>query len=46
MPEGVIGGGWAYVIAVYSITGVVLAVYTWSLLHRRSSEIRRGREDD
>jgi lipopolysaccharide export LptBFGC system permease protein LptF len=34
MPEGVIAGGWSYVIAAYSITAVGLAAYAWSLVHR------------
>lgn len=34
MPEGVIAGGWNYVIAAYSLTGVVFVVYAWSLLAR------------
>ena len=28
MPEGVIAGGWPYVVAAYLITGVVLATYS------------------
>lgn len=35
-PEGVIIGGWSFVIAAYSITGVVLALYAWSLRSRLS----------
>ena len=34
MPEGVIYEGWSFVIAAYSITGVGLVIYTWSLLSR------------
>ncbi len=33
-PEGVIVGGWAFVIAAYCITTVGLIAYSWSL-HRR-----------
>jgi lipopolysaccharide export LptBFGC system permease protein LptF len=35
MPDGVIVGGWSYVIAAYSITAVGLIAYAWSLVHRR-----------
>ena len=31
-------GGWDYVIAAYSITTVVLAVYAWSLVRRARAE--------
>lgn len=31
MPEGVIAGGWNFVIAAYSITAVGLGAYVWSL---------------
>ncbi len=34
MPEGVIVGGWSYVIAAYGISVVVLAAYTFVLLSR------------
>jgi len=42
MPEGVIIGGWSYVIAAYSITAAGLAAYAWSLAHRS----RRRPDDD
>lgn len=42
MPEGVIAGGWNFVIAAYTITTVVLVVYVVSLFTRR----RRGRQED
>jgi hypothetical protein len=35
MNEGIIIGGWNYVIAAYSITAVGLVAYAWSLVHRR-----------
>ncbi len=35
MSEGVIVGGWGYVIAAYSITVAGLALYVWSLVVRR-----------
>jgi CcmD family protein len=40
MSEGVIVGGWSYVIAASTITGVGLAVYIWSLIAR----LRRAHE--
>jgi hypothetical protein len=35
MTDGVIVGGWSYVVAAYSITAAVLIAYAWSLAHRR-----------
>jgi len=35
MNEGIIIGGWNYVIAAYSITAVGLVTYAWILVHRR-----------
>ena len=37
MPEGVIAGGWSYVVAAYTITAVVLAGYSWTLMRRRAT---------
>ncbi len=34
VPQGVVPGGWSYVIAAYSITAGVLLVYTLSLFSR------------
>ena len=33
-PEGVIIGGWNFVVAAYVVTAVVLAAYAWSLRSR------------
>jgi len=33
-PEGVIVGGWNYVIAAYSITGAMFLLYAFSLRSR------------
>ena len=44
MPEGVIVGGWNFVIAGYAVTAIVLAGYAWSLLRRRSQQ-GEGEED-
>jgi len=42
MSEGVIIGGWSYVVAAYIITGAGLLAYVWSLLVRlRKSRDRR-----
>lgn len=40
MPEGIITGGWNYVIAAYSITTVGLALYALSLIARHRSTDR------
>ena len=40
MPEGVIVGGWNFVIAAYCITAVGLVLYTWSL-HRRTEQQKK-----
>ena len=34
MSEGMIVGGWGYVIAAYTVTGVGLAIYISSLIAR------------
>ena len=34
MPEGVVIGGWQFIIPAYLITAVVLVGYVWSLLAR------------
>jgi len=34
MSEGVIIGGWNYVVAAYAITGLGLVAYTWGLITR------------
>jgi len=38
MPDGVIVGGWPFVIAAYAITGVSLAAYLISLAMREKKE--------
>jgi len=35
MSEGVVVGGWGYVIAAYSITAAGIMIYLWSLRKRR-----------
>ena len=39
-PEGVILGGWSYVVAAYAVTAAVLLLYAWSL-RSRLAKIRR-----
>ncbi len=41
-PEGVIVGGWNYVIAAFGITTAGLLIYAWSLYSRA----RGGNDDD
>ena len=42
MPEGVIQGGWPYVIAAYSFTWIVFVAYTVSLFTKRRTKIDEG----
>ncbi len=42
MSEGVIVGGWSYVVAAYSITVAGLVAYSLSLIRRR----QRSDEED
>ena len=42
MPEGIIVGGWNFVIAAYCITAVGLVLYTWSLHRRTEQQKKRG----
>lgn len=44
MSEGVIVGGWNYVIAAYAITGAGLVAYVWSLIARLRNS--HNREED
>ncbi len=41
MPEGVIQGGVAYVVAAYAMTFVTLAAYAWHL----RKQLRRGGDE-
>lgn len=44
MPEGVIVGGWNFVIAAYSITATGLILYAWSLIRRtRQQQQKEGK---
>ncbi len=42
LPEGVIAGGWNYVVAAYGVTVVGLAAYGWSLWRRGAGQERDG----
>ena len=42
MPEGVIFGGWNFVIAAYCITATGLVLYAWSLHRRTRQQQKRG----
>ncbi len=44
-PEGVIIGGWSFVIAAYSITAAGLLLFLWSLRARLKS-VRKKEYDD
>ena len=43
-PEGVIIGGWSFVIAAYTVTAVGLLLFAWSLRRRLRASERK--EDD
>ena len=43
MTEGIIEGGWGYVIAAYVLTAITLTAYAWSLF-RRWHKARRSEE--
>jgi hypothetical protein len=45
MTQGVVTGGWNFVVAAYSITAAVLVIYGVTLITRLRDEISRaGRE--
>lgn len=44
MPEGIIVGGWNFVIAAYSITAAGLVLYTWSLIRRTRQQAQKERK--
>jgi protein-S-isoprenylcysteine O-methyltransferase Ste14 len=41
MTQGVVTGGWSFVVAAYSITAAVLVIYGISLIARLRDEERR-----
>jgi hypothetical protein len=43
-PEGVIIGGWNFVVAAYAVTAVVLAAYAWSVRSRLAKLQSRNRK--
>ena len=44
MSDGVIIGGWSFVIVTYLITGATLAIYAWSLVTRLRKTSRPDEE--
>ncbi len=44
MTQGVVTGGWSFVIAAYAITAAVLTIYGVTLLTRLREEQRHERE--
>ena len=45
MPEGVVVGGWGFVIAAYSVTAVGLGIYIVTLLARKRGLDKRGNDE-
>ena len=45
VPEGVIVGGWNFVIAGYSITIIGLTLFAWNLRSRLKSSDDEDRDD-
>ncbi len=45
MTGGVVTGGWNFVVAAYTITFVVLAIYGVTLVTRFRDEFRRAAEE-
>jgi len=43
--NGMIPGGWGFVVAAYSVTAIVLAVYGASVIARLRNEITRRSHD-
>jgi len=42
MTQGVVSGGWNFVVAAYSITAAVLVIYGVTLITRLRDEISRA----
>jgi CcmD family protein len=45
-PEGVIIGGWSFVVAAYGVTAAVLVLYAWSLRSRLAKIHNRIRNSE
>ena len=45
MSGGMIPGGWNFVVAAYSLTAAVLAIYGISVILRLRAELSKGPED-
>ena len=46
MPEGVVTGGWQFIVPAYLITTVVLAAYVWSISARRKRLEKKEGSDE
>ena len=44
MTQGVVTGGWSFVIAAYAITAAVLTIYGATLITRLREELRNDRD--
>lgn len=44
MSEGVVTGGWQFIVPAYGITALVLAAFVWSIF-ARGRRLEKGRED-
>ena len=44
--NGVITGGWGFVIAAYGLTTIFLAVYTISVIMKYRAEMARSERDE
>ena len=45
VPEGVIIGGWSFVITAYSLTAAGLLLFAWSLRARLKKARKRDRDE-
>ena len=45
MPEGVVVGGWGFVIAAYTITAAGLVIYTLTLIARKRRMERKNNDE-
>ena len=45
MTQGVVSGGWNFVVAAYSITAAVLLIYGVTLITRLRDELTRAKRE-
>ena len=45
MSQGVVSGGWNFVVAAYSITAAVLLIYGVTLITRLRDEVTRAKRE-